>query len=60
MNIDSYMSVKLIAGQGCVRAVAKELKILGKRCLILTGKHAAKAGGALKDVTDTLEGNSQS
>ena len=59
MNLNSYMSVKLITGAGCVRASAKELAKLGKTCLIVTGKTSAKACGALQDVTDTLDSNSQ-
>ena len=60
MNLNSYMSVKLITGAGCVRANAKELAKLGKTCLIVTGKTSAKACGALQDVTDTLDSNGQS
>lgn len=60
MNLNSYMPVKLVTGAGCVRASAKELAKLGKVCLIVTGKHAAKASGALQDVTDTLDSNGQS
>jgi len=60
MNLNSFMPVKLVTGAGCVRASAKELKKLGKTGLIVTGKNAAKACGALKDVTDTLELNGQS
>ena len=59
MDLNSFMPVKLITGAGCVRAGAKELAKLGKVCLIVTGKHSAKACGALKDVTDTLELNGQ-
>ena len=59
MNLTSFMPVKLVTGPGCVQAGAKELAKLGKVCLIVTGKHAAKKSGALRDVTDTLEGNGQ-
>ena len=59
MTLNSFMPVKLITGAGCVRASAKELAKLGKSCLIVTGKHSAKASGALQDVTDTLDGNGQ-
>ena len=59
MNLNSFMPVKLVTGAGCVRVSAKELVKLGKTCLIVTGKHAAKACGALRDVTDTLEANGQ-
>ena len=60
MTLNSYMPVKLIIGEGCVRKSAKELAKLGSTCLIVTGRTAAKACGALRDVTDTLEENGQS
>lgn len=59
MTLNSFMPVKLVTGAGCVRASAKELAKLGKHCLIVTGRTSAKASGALKDVTDTLDGNGQ-
>lgn len=60
MNLNSFMPVRLVTGAGCVRASAKELKNLGASCLIVSGKHAARASGALQDVTDTLDANGQS
>ena len=60
MNLSSFMPVKLITGAGCVQASAKELAKLGRVCLIVTGKTAAKASGALQDVTETLANNGQS
>lgn len=59
MNLNSFMPVRLVTGAGCVRASAKELKKLGDCCLIVSGKHAARASGALQDVTDTLDANGQ-
>lgn len=59
MNLNSYMSAKLVTGAGCVGASAKEFAKLGKVCLIVTGKNSAKASGALQDVTDVLDGNGQ-
>ena len=59
MNINSYMPVKLITGAGCVRASAKEIGKLGACCLLVTGRHAAKACGAFQDVSETLELNGQ-
>lgn len=60
MTLNSFMPVKLLTGSGCVRASGKELARLGKICLIVTGRTAAKVSGALQDVTDTLDGNGQS
>lgn len=59
MNLNSFMPVKLMTGAGCVKASAKELAKLGRTCLIVTGKTAAKTSGALQDVTDTLDLNGQ-
>jgi alcohol dehydrogenase class IV len=59
MNLNSFMPVKLVTGAGCVRGSAQELAGLGRVCLIVTGKNAARACGALRDVTETLEGNAQ-
>ena len=59
MNLNSYMPAKLVTGAGCVRANAKELEKLGASCLIITGRSSARACGALQDVTDTLDANSQ-
>ena len=52
MTLNSFMPVKLLTGSGCVRASGKELARLGKTCLIVTGRTAAKVSGALQDVTD--------
>ena len=60
MDLTSYMPTKLITGAGCVGKNGAVLAKLGKTCLIVTGKTAAKASGALQDITDALERNGQS
>ena len=55
MTMDHYMPVRLVTGRGCVRKNAGLLAGLGKKALIVTGKHAAKACGALTDVCCALE-----
>lgn len=55
MNMSWYMPTRLITGLGCVKDSAKEFAKLGKSCLIVTGKHSAKACGALADVEAALE-----
>ena len=55
MNMDQYMPVRLMTGKGCVAAAKGALARLGERCLILTGKSAAKLCGALDDVISVLE-----
>ncbi len=59
MELTSYMPTKLVTGPGCVGKNAAALAKLGKRCLIVTGKTAAKVCGALRDVTDVLDRNGQ-
>ena len=59
MNLNSFMPVKLVTGAGCVRGCGKEIGRLGRVCLIVTGKNSARACGALRDVTETLEENGQ-
>ncbi|MBP3894584.1 MAG: iron-containing alcohol dehydrogenase [Atopobiaceae bacterium] len=49
-----YMPTRLYTGSGCIAAHSQELLPLGANCLIVTGKHAAKASGALDDVQAAL------
>ena len=53
--MNQYMPVRLMTGEGCVAAAGSELASLGERCLILTGKRAAKLCGALDDVISVLD-----
>lgn len=53
MNV--FMPTRLMTGKGCVAAAGNELEKVGTSCLILTGKHSAKACGALDDVTAVLD-----
>ena len=55
MNLTSYMPVRIISGENCVRSNADAFKSFGKKCLIATGKSSAKKSGALDDVTDVLK-----
>ena len=50
-----YMPVRLIAGKDCVRESAAVFAAYGKRCLLVTGAHAARESGALADVAAALE-----
>lgn len=42
-------------GGGCVREHAPELASLGKRALIVTGRHSSRVNGSLEDVEKALE-----
>ena len=51
-----YMPVAVKTGKGCIGASAAELRALGARCLIVTGRHGAKQSGALDDLVAVLDG----
>jgi alcohol dehydrogenase class IV len=55
MTYDVYMPVRCIYGKDAVTENSSLFKGLGSRCLIVTGKHAAKASGALDDACKALE-----
>lgn len=54
MKLDFFMPVKVISGEGCVKAGGDLFLSLGKKCLIVTGKNSAKLCGALDDCTAVL------
>lgn len=54
MNFSMYMPVQIISGGNCVRNNAASFA-LGKKALLVTGRHAAKACGAQADVTAVLD-----
>lgn len=55
MNMNFHMPVELLSGVDCVKAHAARFAPLGKRALLVTSRHAAKACGALQDVVSALE-----
>lgn len=57
MNFTFAVPTKIHFGKECVKAYADEIKQYGKKALIVTGKHSAKACGALDDVVLTLTQN---
>lgn len=54
MNINFYMPTKVLMGKDIVINSSEMLKEYGKRALIVTGKHSAKANGSLNDVIEAL------
>ena len=52
--MDFYMPTRLFAQDGCVRAHKDALAALGESCVVVTGRHAAQASGALDDVLAAL------
>lgn len=55
MNMNFYVPVNIIMGKGCISANAAVFSKAGKKCMIVTGKNAAKRSGALDDLTAALE-----
>jgi alcohol dehydrogenase class IV len=49
------MPAKIISGEGSLVEGSSALRALGKRCLIITGAHAAEASGALGDAMTVLQ-----
>ena len=52
--LDLFMPVRLYAGEGCVKKHGAEFGKFGKRCILVTGKHAARESGALANVLSVL------
>lgn len=55
MNMNFFAPVRIITGKECVINNADVFASVGKKCLIVTGKTAAKKCGALDDVITALE-----
>ena len=51
------LKTQIFFGEDCVRENGALLKSLGKKAIIVTGRHSAKACGALNDVRNTLLAN---
>ncbi len=54
-----FMPTKIVMGKGCITQSHRLLADFGKKALIVTGRHSAKANGALRDVTQALTANGQ-
>lgn len=50
-----FMPTKIFAGEGCIDKNKEELKKLGEKALIITGKGSAKRNGSLNDVESALD-----
>ena len=48
---DFYMPVRVLAGENVLTHHADALAALGSRCLLVTGRHSAKASGVLDELT---------
>ena len=54
MKLNFYMPTRIIMGNRCVENNADVFANLGKKAVIITGKHSAAACGALDDVLNAL------
>lgn len=54
-----YMPTKVFFGSGCVSENGAELKALGSRAMIVTGKHSSRINGSLAAVEQALQANGQ-
>lgn len=53
-TMNFYVPTRIFTGKGCVSAHAALFAEYGKKCLIVTGKHAADACGAFDDTASAL------
>ena len=53
-RVHFYLPTEIFEGEGCVLRHTEAL-VLGRKALIVTGKHGAEASGALADVQQALE-----
>lgn len=55
MDFQFQIPTKIIFGNGCVKKHVEIFTYCGSRAAVVTGKHSAKASGALEDVTCMLK-----
>lgn len=55
MEFKTYIGTKVFFGKGCLGKNKSELKGLGVRCFIVTGKTSGKASGALEEITRVFD-----
>lgn len=54
MSVSFFLPTKVLLDEECVKKNATIFKTMGKKALIVTGKHSARENGSLQDVTDAL------
>ncbi len=50
-----YMPTVVYSERNCVKNHGDDIALIGRKAMIITGKHSSRANGSLKDVTDVLE-----
>lgn len=56
MTVSFYVPTHVVSGRGCVREAGQSLAAMGSRFLVVTGRHSARATGALDDACAALSG----
>jgi alcohol dehydrogenase class IV len=54
MSLNYFLPTKVLLDEDCVKKNAELLGPLGKKAIIVTGKHSARVNGSLQDVRDAL------
>jgi len=54
-----YMPTQILMGEDCVGSNSSAFLNMGKKALIVTGKHSAKKNGSLDDIVNVLSANGQ-
>jgi alcohol dehydrogenase class IV len=54
MQFKFHMPTKAYFGTGCISGNSRELALLGRKALIVTGGHSARVSGALEDICNAL------
>ena len=54
-----YMPTQILMGEDCVGSNSSTFLNMGKKALIVTGKHSAKKNGSLDDIVNVLSANGQ-
>lgn len=55
MDFTFHMPVQVFSGEHCLAREGAALRALGRRCVVLTGRHGAAASGALDELLALLE-----
>lgn len=54
MSVSFYMPTKILLDENCIKKNAALFKGMGRKAVIVTGRHSARMNGSLQDVTEAL------
>lgn len=55
MSFQYYMPTKIVMGKNCIKENPELFSDFGKKAIVVTGKHSAKANGSLNDIVSVFE-----